>query len=60
MVLVSSSQSTNCTQFLWHVGQIAGGDQNGSNLRSATYSANNLNQYTSAMSPPPQTSWASP
>jgi len=26
---------------------LAGGDQNGSNLRSASYSANNLNQYTS-------------
>ena len=29
----------------------AGGDQNGNNLRSATYSANNLNQYTNRTVP---------
>jgi YD repeat-containing protein len=29
----------------------AGGDENGSNLRSATYSVNNLNQYTNRIVP---------
>jgi YD repeat-containing protein len=29
----------------------AGGDQNGANLRAATYSANNLNQYTNRTVP---------